>query len=532
MNSINVVFVGLYRFQNFPIRIMHSLLEDIDGIYPHAIFYKNCLSNQFELPTEKEEELFLRKIIDLQPDFVCLSVLSPFVPVAKRITKVIKDNTSAKVIWGGIHPTISPEDSIIEADMICVGEGEEALSELVTFMRDGKNYFQIKNLWINSSEGIIRNPMRPLIQDLDSLPFPSYGKETFFFIESNKLTSYDSELFSEYLWVQTSRGCPFVCSYCVNSLLRPLFKDLGGYSRRRSVDNVIREIDRSMDLSHGAKKFVFFADEVFGNDKKWLDEFVLKYKKNVGLPFYAEYNPKLINSEMLRKLTGAGLDTINFGIQTGSDYIRNEIFQRPGKNTELIALAQKIAEFGIKIKYDLILDNPYDTEETLVGTIDLLLQLPKPLCLHLYSFQYFPHYPFTKRAIKDGHIQEEDADPDVLYNRTTEGWIFKPRIFPLKKEQSLQNVIWLISMNKVDDSLVKFAVHHNSVGSRLCFVGLYVKSIILGKMFGVGGLIWKYAVMRYLIKGMSYLLKGDFHSLSSKITKIFKRDLLIKKRED
>ena len=81
--------------------------------------------------------------------------------------------------------------------------------------------------------------------------------------------------------------------------------------------------------------------------------------------------------------------------------------RRPGKNWELLKLAHEIAELGIKIRYDLIIDNPYDTEETLKETIDLLLKLPKPLRLNLYALQIFPNYPLTQKAIEDGHITRQ-----------------------------------------------------------------------------------------------------------------------------
>jgi len=283
------------------------------------------------MPTEIEESLFVQQIIDLKPKLVGISVLSPYFLVAKRLTKLIKENSSALVIWGGVHPTISPETCIDETDLICIGEGEGAITELVACLRDGTDYSHIENLWIKNGTDIVRNPMRPLIQDLDSLPFPSYGNDSFFFINSNKMNKNDPILTNEIIVIQSSRGCPYVCSYCVNSLLRPLFKNLGRYSRRRSVNSVIKEIKEIIYLSENPKSMVLFADEVFGNKKSWLDEFELHYKKEIGLPFYLEFTPAMIKPRILDKLIRSGLDTINFGIQSGSDYVRNQIFSRPGK---------------------------------------------------------------------------------------------------------------------------------------------------------------------------------------------------------
>lgn len=521
MNKLAIVLVALYRHRNFPVRIMHPLLKDIDGIEPHAIFFKNCEAmNTFNPPTEREEKLFVRLIMELKPKLVGFSVLSPHMPIARRLTKLVRDNSSSLVIWGGVHPTIAPESCINETDMLCVGEGEGAIADLARHLRDRESYQDTNNLWVKNGEHIIKNPMRPLIQDLDSLPFPSYGDNSYYFIDSNIMTREDPALLDNYFWVQSSRGCPYSCSYCVNSLLQPLFKGLGPYTRRRSVDNIIREIKENLSLPKNRTNYVFFTDEVFGNKETWLNEFELRYKKEIGLPFYVEFNPKVLNSAILDKLVSAGLDTVDFGIQTGSDDIRNHIFNRPGKNKEIIALAKEITSYGVKIKYDLIMDNPYDTEQSLKGTIELLLQLPKPLFFNLFSLQYFPDYPFTKKAIEDKHIHPEETRINSLIARMR-NFAYTPKLLPYTKKQILQNVIWLIVWNRIKDSTVKFSVFGDSLNSKLCLNYLNLKSIILGRILGIGGIVWRSREgwIGYIINGVKYILKGDLKTLYFKIRK-------------
>jgi hypothetical protein len=111
-DPLNVVLIALYKYQNFPIRILHAVLENIEGIEPHTIFFKNHYTNDIRPSTPKEEGFFREKIAELNPSIVGMSVYSPYFSVAKRLTKIIKENTSAAVVWGGIHPTIMPEASI------------------------------------------------------------------------------------------------------------------------------------------------------------------------------------------------------------------------------------------------------------------------------------------------------------------------------------------------------------------------------------------------------------------------------------
>ena len=134
--DMNVVIVGLYTYFNVPVRILHPLADRIDGVKAHTIFYKNYDSNLFSLPTEKEEKLFLDIIIKINPKIVAISLLSPYVLIAKRITELVKKHTSAVVVWGGVGPTITPDEHIKHTDVICIGEGERSFEELIIAVRD------------------------------------------------------------------------------------------------------------------------------------------------------------------------------------------------------------------------------------------------------------------------------------------------------------------------------------------------------------------------------------------------------------
>jgi len=488
---ITVVFIALYRYQNFPVRIMHSILENMEGIRPHTIFFQNYYTNAVKNPTAKEQNVFKELIIKLNPKLVGLSVYSPNVSTAKQLTKIIKNNSSALVLWGGIHPTLYPETSLEAADIICMGEGEGALTDLVTSIRDGKAYHRIQNLWINKNGNIIRNPMRALIQDLDSIPFPAYARDSFYFIGSNTWIENDPTLLEPILHIMPARGCPFRCSYCVNSVLQPMYKDLGRFSRRRSVANVIAEMKDILAIPGNKKELVEFQDENFGTQESWLSEFETLYPKEIGLPFKIQYNPALIKSSTIGRLKKCGLHRLKFGIEAGTDRIRNQVFSRPGKNSQMIKLAHEIAKHKVKIRYDLIMDIPWDTEASLKESIDFLLQLPKPLNFNIYSLQYFPGYPLTQKALEDGHINQEDVSLDSLQERMASSWGFVPKLFPLTKKQMLQNIIWLIAYGHTSDEIVKHAVFNDSFGSKLKLIYLNFKSIFWGKMREVKRLINK-----------------------------------------
>ena len=528
MNT-QVVLVGLYTYFNVPVRILHPVADRIKGVDAHTIFYKNYDSNIFSLPSAKEEKIFEDTIKQLNPKIVAMSLLSPYVLIAKRLTELIKKHTSAIVLWGGVGPTITPEEHIKLTDIICIGEGERAFEELILAVRDGKDYKNIKNLWINDGSKIIKNSQGPLIQDLDNLPFAKYGSKNMYFIEHNKLSREDPELDHSILYLQSTRGCPYSCSFCIETMYHDIYKGLGKFVRRRSVDSIVQEVRMHLDRPGNRKKRVYFIDEVFGSAPGFIDEFAPRFRKEVGLPFDVLYHPKSLKIRTIEKLVEAGVAEINFGVQTGSDKIRNDVFTRPGTNAEIIELTSEISKHNIRIRYDLILDNDFETKETLKECINLISQLPKPVIFNTFSLQHFPDYPMTKLAIKAGHVTEDELeDWPTMMRRTTENWKFIPRLKKRKKTrtnqlQRLNNIIWMMCWNHASDRVVKYAVFGKSLSSKIVFHYLNFKSVMLWKIFGEGGWIhtssYKLKILSYPLETIKLIVRGDWKDLAYKISK-------------
>jgi len=441
--AVKIAFIAFYswNFQNFGVRTLHSVAEQA-GAEAFTIFLKNYETNQFNQPTPQEEQLLLNILKEISPGIISFTVLSPFVKTAQHITKSVrKEFPEAIFLWGGIHPTINPEDCPEDVDLICQGEGEGAITDIIHCMSTPEcKPFQ------KSIQNINGVAPRPLIEDLDSLPAPKYGSSNFFLIENNVITREDLALNHGNYYLLTSRGCPWQCAYCVNSLLKPMYQGLGNYVRRKSIETVINEIKNFMKI--GKVNYIYFNDEVFSTDKNWVEEFSIRYKKEINLPFFACYHPRMLRKELIEKLISAGLDKVDLGIQSGSDRIRNEIFNRPGYNEEIIQLSRALHEGGVKTMYDLILDNPYESKATLSDTIFLMYQLPLPSEFNLFSLQFFPKYPITERAIHDGYSISEHAMAGMRYT---------PKLFPLKRTRMLQNVIWLIANKVVDKNTAESA---------------------------------------------------------------------------
>ena len=152
---------------------------------------------------------FKKRIINqlkaYQPDLIGISVVTGFYPWASAMAKMIKQEMDVPIIFGGIHPTSVPERVIKNdfVDMVCVGEGEYPMLELANSMQRGSIDYSIKNIWFKKNKEIIRNELRPLIEDIDKLPMADHA----LYYES-------SPHFSKGYYIATSRGCPHACSYC------------------------------------------------------------------------------------------------------------------------------------------------------------------------------------------------------------------------------------------------------------------------------------------------------------------------------
>ena len=527
MKDINVVIIGLYTYFNVPVRILHPVADRIEGVKAHTLFYKNYDSNLFSLPTEIEENFLIDTIEKLKPSVVAISLLSPYVLIAKRITELVKKHTGAVVVWGGVGPTITPEEHIKLTDVICLGEGERAFEELIVAVRDGKDYSNIKNLWVNKGSEIIKNPQGPLVQELDLLPFAEYGNENMYFIELNKMTREDPELDHNVLYLQSTRGCPYSCSFCVETMYHDIYKGLGKFVRRRSVDSIVKEVNLHLNRPGNKKKRIYFIDEVFGSAPGFIEEFSNRWPKEVGLGFDVLYHPKSLKVKTIEKLASAGVLEINFGVQTGSDKIRNDVFTRPGTNEEIIELTNEISKFDIKIRYDLILDNDFETKETLKECLSLIMRLPKPVIFNTFSLQHFPDYPMTKLAIEAGHITEDELDDwPTMMKRTTENWKFIPRWKKREKTktkqiQRLNNLIWMMCWNHATDKQIKYAVFSKSIFSKILFHYLNIKSVLLWSIWGEGGFLhmasFRLRFLTYPLAAIKLILKGDWNQLSEKL---------------
>jgi len=404
---LRVVLLAFYNYESHALRIFHPLLKQ-RGHDVHSVFFKNYFT--YQVPTQQEEDMVVDLIARLQPDVVGMSVWSTYKKLAGRITDRIKEAVDPVVIWGGIHAQTRPHDCLEHADIVCRSEGEYVLADLTDRISLGLPYDDLRGAYVKTEDGIRENPAHMLINDLDSLPTGDVTTENKYYLGWNawrdverwdaKAVSYD---------IMGVRGCPFECTFCIHNFTRKANEGLGTYLRRRSVDHVIRELV-SAKKARPLLRTVAFSDDIFAPARPWLEEFCSRYKREVDLPFIIFTFARMVDDEKIRMLRDAGLWGATMGIQSGSERIRREYYERETTNDEILEACRVLAKYDIIRNLDFIGDNPYETEADRRETVDLLCRLPKPFYFNYFSLTYFPGVDLTEWALRDGFIHPHDVE--------------------------------------------------------------------------------------------------------------------------
>jgi radical SAM superfamily enzyme YgiQ (UPF0313 family) len=263
-----------------------------------------------------------------------------------------------------VHPTLFPEDIDLSAvDYICIGEGESPVLELMNAIDAGEDGSQIKNLWCRKNGTVIKNPLRDLIQDFDPLPLPY--REIYYkyrFIKDLPIKRFISGV-----------GCPYRCTFCHNPLQKKIYAGRGKFIRKKSVSRVIREVRYVKDRY--PLKNVHFSDDTFVLDREWLREFLAAYRREISLPFSCNIRIDQVNEEMIKDLAKSGCYGISFGIESGSDRIRNQILKKNLREEDIISNALLIKRHGIKMIITNLMGVPEETLDDAFKTVAINQQI-------------------------------------------------------------------------------------------------------------------------------------------------------------
>lgn len=357
-------------------------------------------------------------------DYIGVSLMTNYYFHAIDLTRRLrKDHPDTPLLWGGIHPTLAPEECIEHADYVCVGEGELAADDFANRIRSGASLEDTPNFWVRTKDGEVRkNEPRHLIENLDVLPHPDYDPErqlvrdqkSGLLVEmTDKLlqslivhptaTKHRSRCFYQTI---TSRGCPYVCSFCCWSALNRMYEGENNM-RRRSIPSVVDEIVKMRERLPFIESITFSDDQFMAAPTSYLEEFRDHYRDKVGLPFQILAGPSTINEPKMDILVAAGLRNVQIGVQTASQKTMRDVYDRPLPNERVVRCAEVLQKYKDRIAppiYDFILDNPWESDDDLVETLDFIIDLPRPFHLQIFSLVFFPGTEIYNKAKREGKL--------------------------------------------------------------------------------------------------------------------------------
>ncbi len=427
LNAINFTLFSLAsNFTCIGVRRISSYLKS-KGINVRIIFVPGDSKHEISLTNGCKEQLMKMVKTD---SAVGISFSSNYLKIAQTITRLIKDKLPIPVIWGGVHATVSPEESLDVCDVICLGEGEDPLFDFLNRQTTLEKKYEINNFWFKVGNQIVRNKQRPLRTNLDDFHFQDYEIENHFILTEKQIRPLKindlKRSFGFPLTRMMTFGCPARCTYCVNDRYQYLDK-YNSLIRRYSVNYFIEETKYILNKLPFIDYLLFDDDAFLSLPREVIEEFSQKYKKEINLPFgIGGIKAEMVKEEKLIPLVDAGLITVRMGIQSASQKVNKEVYRRQFSKEGSLKAANIFKLLGNKLRppfYDVILDNPWEEMQDKLETLSFFNGLPRPYFFNAFSLTFFPGTELYERALREKLIS--GYDPAKHYHN------FKKNLFNL-----------------------------------------------------------------------------------------------------
>lgn len=339
-------------------------------------------------------------------DIIGITAMTPFINSAIKVAKEIKKGKpGSTVIVGGAHVTVLPEETlrnVPEIDIIVRGEGEETVVELYEALKSSDSLQKVRGITYRDNGRSKSTPMRPLIANLDSLPFPAYH-----LLPLHKYKPHPPHgRRLPFMAMVTSRGCPYNCIFCS----KPIF---GRKFRSQSPQRIASEVE------YLAGKFkikeIAFYDDIFTLDKKRIAKLAKEFKKrDLSIPWTCETRVDSVTEELLKEMKEAGCYMIAYGIESGNQTILNSL--RKKITIEQVREAVKVTrDIGIQTIGYFMLGSPGETPLTIRQTIDFANYLPLDFAQFSVTIP-FPGTDLYNLYLEQG-IGNENWDNFIYANR-------------------------------------------------------------------------------------------------------------------
>ncbi len=348
------------------------------------------------------EETF-NKVINEAKDALLVGFTTKTSPRLKHIydlSKKLKEENKNIIVWGGVHSSLTAEETIMNdfVDFIAIGEGELVMPELADAIAKNKEYSKIKGLVFKRDGKAVSNEQNAFIKNLDDY------KPRWELVDVERYLSYGRELV-----LIESRGCPSRCSYCYNLSFN---KRMWRAHSSEFVVNMVNELKKNHDI----KSVAFYSDNFVVNKKRALD-----IVTRLNIPWSAEIRADYFNEDFIRAIKDTKCKRLYIGAESGSDRVL-EILKKDIKARHIENAAKIATENGIGITCSFMIGIPGETKEDRDMTIDFIHKLVNEYKIDIDGPKFLNPYPGTeiyRTCLEKGWKPPKDVLGWAKYSRMT-----------------------------------------------------------------------------------------------------------------
>ena len=316
-----------------------------------------------------------------RPDIIGVTSTTPTIYEAYSVIKAGKDVCpDSFTILGGPHASSLPVETLKECpalDAVCIGEGEETIVDLAEALGSRRGLSTVKGIAYRSRGKVRINQPRPLIRDLDSIPFPARH-----LLPMSKYSVLGKK--TVVCHIMSSRGCPFQCIFCSSS------RFFGRQYRARTAENVVDEMEYL--VSEYNPESIEFSDDEFTLNRKRVEEICDEIKRRgIDVQWACSSRVDTINKRLLQKMRRAGCFLIYYGIESASQRILNFI-KKGIRIDQVVKAIKQTREAGIKVLGSFMIGFPDETR----GEIEETIKFSKRLNIDYAQFSIVTPYPGTE----------------------------------------------------------------------------------------------------------------------------------------
>lgn len=364
-----------------------------------------------------------RLVLESKPGFAGFTVMTGEHTSLLQLSRELKRVAPILSVFGGSHATFCAEELVSDpaCDAVCVGEGEVAFPELCRRFEAGEDWWNAPNFVLYHEGVLLRNPLAPRVEDLDSLPMPDHDA---MYETDPPLAEEATKVFS------STRDCPCNCTYCFQSAYKKLYGGGRFIMRARSprvfVDEILHVKER-----YRLTQVMLQDDSFLLNSKEWFAEFCPDYKERIGLPFACCVRPSLVTEERIAQLRDAGLSVVAMGVECGNETVANQLLNRNLTKEQVRRAAEIIKRHGVFLRTlnlcGLPVPNAYEVDlETLMFNVELQSDWAWSSLLYPY-----PATPIRTYAQEHGWLPKDHV-PVLTSNKRVSVFSFSS---PLEKRK-------------------------------------------------------------------------------------------------